>query len=189
MSSSALPIPRGSGPRVTSPAGCTTKLCWATTSASWASTPGSSMTASIPSRAPCGGPAVASGPTGRSVISSTTRTWRRASGPRSRAATRPGRASPARRIPRIPRSASRTERRSSTSPLLQAYAFGSRIFGEYGEPWELGGGANWFPFETKVFRVNADLVYVRESPVGYLSFPLVVGANGPVFMTNLELFF
>jgi hypothetical protein len=72
---------------------------------------------------------------------------------------------------------------------LQAYAFGSRIFGEYGEPWELGGGANWFPFETKVFRVNADLVYVRESPVGYLSFPLVVGANGPVFMTNLELFF
>lgn len=72
---------------------------------------------------------------------------------------------------------------------LQAYAFTSKIWGEYGEPSDVGGGLNWFPFESRVLRLNGEALYARNSPVGYLSYPLVVGANGPVYMANLELFF
>jgi hypothetical protein len=48
---------------------------------------------------------------------------------------------------------------------------------------------NWFPFKTKAFRVNGEYINVKNSPVGYLSYPTVVGANGSVFMINLELFY
>ena len=48
---------------------------------------------------------------------------------------------------------------------------------------------NWFPYKNKILRVNTELTYVKDSPVGYLAYPLLVGADGPVFMSNLELFF
>ncbi len=72
---------------------------------------------------------------------------------------------------------------------LMLYGFTSRIFGEYGEPWEAGGGLNYYPFETRILRFNPEIIYVDESPVGYLSYPLLVGAKGPVFMANIELYF
>jgi hypothetical protein len=72
---------------------------------------------------------------------------------------------------------------------LMLYGFTSKIFGEYGEPWDAGAGLNYYPFETRILRFNPEFIYVDESPVGYLSYPLLVGANGPVFMMNIELFF
>jgi hypothetical protein len=38
-------------------------------------------------------------------------------------------------------------------------------------------------------RFSPEIIFVDRSPVGYSSFPLVVGADGPVFMMNIELFF
>jgi hypothetical protein len=72
---------------------------------------------------------------------------------------------------------------------LMLYGFTSKIFGEYGEPWEVGGGVNYYPFKTRILRFNPEIIYVDESPVGYLSYPLLVGAKGPVFMANIELYF
>ncbi len=72
---------------------------------------------------------------------------------------------------------------------LMLYGFTSRIFGEYGIPWDAGGGINYYPFKTRILRFNPELIYVDSSPVGYLSYPLLVGSNGPVFMMNIELFF
>lgn len=72
---------------------------------------------------------------------------------------------------------------------LQAYLAGSYIFGEYGEPWDAAIGINWYPFKTRLLRWNTELLYLRDSPVGYSSVPFLVGGNGPVFYTNLELFF
>jgi hypothetical protein len=69
---------------------------------------------------------------------------------------------------------------------LQWYGFGSKIFGEYGDPWEVGTGLNWFVFKNRIFRFNLEYLYVENSPVGYLSYPTQVGANGPVFMLNAE---
>lgn len=72
---------------------------------------------------------------------------------------------------------------------LQVYSTYSYINGEYGKPWELTGGLNWFPFKNRALRLNPEVIYVDRSPVGYLSYPTVVGAKGTVFMLNLELFY
>jgi len=72
---------------------------------------------------------------------------------------------------------------------LQAYAAGSKIFGEYGDPWDLAVGLNWYPNQRRLFRVNTEMLYLNDSPVGYSSVPFAVGGNGVVFHTNLELMF
>ncbi len=72
---------------------------------------------------------------------------------------------------------------------LQAYAGHSRIFGQYGDPWDFRAGANWFPYKNKVLRWNTEALYLRNSPVGYTSVPFAVGGNGWVFHSSLELAF
>lgn len=79
------------------------------------------------------------------------------------------------------------------TPTWQLYTTGSKIFGEYGDPYDLALGVNWYPIRKKgferQFRINGEVIYVKDSPTGYSSFPYIVGANGPVFMLNMELFF
>ena len=72
---------------------------------------------------------------------------------------------------------------------LQGYVAGSYLFGEYGEPWDVALGINWYPFKRRLVRWNTELLYLRDSPVGYSSVPFIVGGNGTVFYTNFELFF
>lgn len=71
----------------------------------------------------------------------------------------------------------------------QAYLSGSQIFGEYGDPWDVALGANWFPYKSRQFRLNAELIYLKNSPVGYYSVPYIVGADGTVLYANAELRF
>jgi hypothetical protein len=72
---------------------------------------------------------------------------------------------------------------------LQVYAGHSRIFGQYGNPWDVRVGTNWFPFKNKVVRWNTEWLYLRNSPVGYTSVPFAVGGNGNVVHSSLELAF
>ena len=72
---------------------------------------------------------------------------------------------------------------------LQAYLTGSYISGQYGSPSDVGVGVNWFPTQDRLFRVNSELLYLDESPVGYASVPFAVGANGLAFNANVELNF
>lgn len=72
---------------------------------------------------------------------------------------------------------------------LQAYTAGSKIFGEYGNPWDLAVGLNWYPNQRRLFRVNTEMLYLNNSPVGYSSVPFALGGKGMVFHTNLELMF
>lgn len=72
---------------------------------------------------------------------------------------------------------------------IQLYATGSKIFGEYGDPWDTSLGLNWFPFKHEHVRVSGEVIYMSASPVGYTAIPLIVGGHGPVFHTNLELYF
>jgi hypothetical protein len=72
---------------------------------------------------------------------------------------------------------------------LQLYASGSKIFGEYGNPWDTRLGLNYFPARTQAIRLNLEGIYVEGSPVGGLSLPLVVGATGPIFAANVEVNF
>lgn len=70
---------------------------------------------------------------------------------------------------------------------LQLYSTYSYINGDYGKPWEVTCGLNWFPFKTKFFRINPEVMYESHSPVGYLSYPTQVGSNGVIGMLNVEL--
>jgi hypothetical protein len=72
---------------------------------------------------------------------------------------------------------------------LQLYVGGSKIFGEYGDPWDTRIGLNWFPFGNQSFRWNNEIGYYRHSPVGGLAYPYQVGGNGVLFQSNFELAF
>jgi hypothetical protein len=73
--------------------------------------------------------------------------------------------------------------------LLQVYLTGSQVFGDYGKPSEFRAGANWYFMKTRGLRMNGEFIEVRHSPVGYTSYPMPVGANGPIFHINLEMNF
>jgi hypothetical protein len=72
---------------------------------------------------------------------------------------------------------------------LQVYLGNSGIFGDFGDPSEVRAGASWYPARERGFRVNAELIHVNHSPVGYTAYPLAVGSDGNVFHANLELNF
>lgn len=71
----------------------------------------------------------------------------------------------------------------------QGYIAGSKIFGEYGNPWDTAIGVNWFPFQHRLVRVNGELLYTNDSPIGYSSIPYALGGDGVVVHTNLEMKF
>ena len=72
---------------------------------------------------------------------------------------------------------------------LQLYFGTSQIFGDYGDPWEVRVGENWYLMKERGIRLNGEWMYVKGSPVGYTAYPYAVGAKGPVFHLNLELNF
>jgi hypothetical protein len=72
---------------------------------------------------------------------------------------------------------------------LQIYLSGSKIYGQYGDPYDLAGGFNWFPFNRRDFRINTMGLYTYRSPVGYSAYPVPVGATGFTFLTDVSLAF
>lgn len=72
---------------------------------------------------------------------------------------------------------------------LQAFVLGSKINGQYGDPWDMRIGTNWFPWKNQIVRWHTELAYFRRSPVGALSLPMVVGGNGPVFFSDFMISF
>jgi hypothetical protein len=72
---------------------------------------------------------------------------------------------------------------------LQLYLGGSKILGEYGDPWETRAGANWFPWNNYVVRWNFEYLHTDECPVGALSLPYVVGGTGDIFYSSFQINF
>ena len=72
---------------------------------------------------------------------------------------------------------------------VQAYAGVSRIDGQFGDPYDIRAGVNWFPWKNKVIRWNNEWLYLHNSPVGYSSVPFTVGGKGNVFHSTLEMAF
>jgi hypothetical protein len=73
--------------------------------------------------------------------------------------------------------------------ILQVYFGTSQIWGDYGDPWEVRGGTNWYVMKERGIRLNGEVMYVNRSPVGYTAYPYPVGAKGTVFHINLEMNF
>jgi hypothetical protein len=73
--------------------------------------------------------------------------------------------------------------------ILQLYVSGSHIFGDFGDPWEVRVGENWYFMKERGLRLNGEWMYVNGAPVGYTAYPYPVGASGNVFHINLEMNF
>jgi len=73
--------------------------------------------------------------------------------------------------------------------MLQAYLETSTVFGQYGVPWEVGGGLTLFPFRRKQVRMNIEAIYMHNSAIGYTAVPYQVGGKGWVFTFNVGSWF
>ena len=61
-----------------------------------------------------------------------------------------------------------------------------RSIGQYGDPYDVAVGINWFPFHRRDLRVNVMGLYTYRSPVGYTAYPVPVGATGFTFLTDVR---
>jgi hypothetical protein len=73
--------------------------------------------------------------------------------------------------------------------VLQGYASGSQIFGEYGDPWDVAFGLNFFPFHRKEVRMNVQALYTDRSAVGYTAIPYSVGGTGWIWTVDVGYWF
>ena len=73
--------------------------------------------------------------------------------------------------------------------VLQAYAGGSAILGDFGDGSELRAGVNWYPLQKRGLRLNVEWIHLNRSPVGYTAVPYAVGGNGDVYHVNFEMNF
>jgi hypothetical protein len=72
---------------------------------------------------------------------------------------------------------------------LQAYVAGSEVFGQYGTPWDVSAGLNWYPFKRREVHINVQGIYDSHSPVGGLSYPYIVGGNGWLYNADVIVTF
>jgi hypothetical protein len=72
---------------------------------------------------------------------------------------------------------------------LQAYLSTSKIFGEFGDPWDFAVGLTYFPFGYKEVRMNAQALYTDRSAVGYTAVPYAVGGTGWIFTVDVGTWF
>jgi hypothetical protein len=71
----------------------------------------------------------------------------------------------------------------------QAYFSGSKILGQFGDPWDAAVGLTYFPFGHKEVRMNAQALYMDRSAVGYTAVPYVVGGTGWVYTVDVGTWF
>ena len=72
---------------------------------------------------------------------------------------------------------------------LMPYIRGSWVIGQFGNSYEYGAGAKWFPVRTDRFWVNAEVFRVNKSPYSGAFTPYTVGLTGWVPMLQAYLAF
>jgi len=72
---------------------------------------------------------------------------------------------------------------------LQLYGAWSIVYGEYGDPWDVRAGINWYPWKNYVVRWNLEYMQAHKMPVGGLSLPYAVGSTGGILHSNFVVNF
>lgn len=72
---------------------------------------------------------------------------------------------------------------------LELYGGTSQIFGEFNPSWEAVFGINWFPADTRYFRLNTNIIRVHRSPVGSVFGFYLAGLHGWSLSISPSLFF
>jgi hypothetical protein len=70
---------------------------------------------------------------------------------------------------------------------LGIYAAGSFIFDDFERrPWELSGGASFYPFGSRAFRLNLHYIHVEQSPTGSAFGFYTAGQSGNTIALNAD---
>ena len=72
---------------------------------------------------------------------------------------------------------------------LVLYGRGSKVFGQFGDSHEYGGGARWYFLPTERLWLNAELIRVHKAPYSGAFTPYTSGMNGWVPMLQTVLAF
>ena len=71
---------------------------------------------------------------------------------------------------------------------LGLYVVGGYVFDDFGrQPWEIGGGANYYPSGTRTWRVNAHALHINRSPVSSFFSYYQGGQTGTIFSVGIDL--
>jgi hypothetical protein len=72
---------------------------------------------------------------------------------------------------------------------LVLYGRGSKVFGEFGDSDEYGGGAKWYFLPTERLWLTAEMIHVNRAPYNGAFTPYTTGMNGWVPMIQTVLAF
>jgi len=72
---------------------------------------------------------------------------------------------------------------------LAVYARTSKVFGQFGDPYEYAGGVKWYFLPTDRLWLSAELMNVHKSPYGAAFTPYTAGMNGWVPMVQSVIAF
>jgi hypothetical protein len=72
---------------------------------------------------------------------------------------------------------------------LVLYVRGSKVFGEFADPYEYGGGVKWYFLPTERLWMTGEVMRVRGAPYGGAFTPYTAGLNGWVPMVQTVLAF
>ena len=71
---------------------------------------------------------------------------------------------------------------------LDAHIVGSYIWDDFDRrPWELGGGANYYPSGTRSWRLNLHLLHVHKSPASSIFGYYTAGQTGTIFSLGMDI--
>src|SRR5213075_2538133 len=73
---------------------------------------------------------------------------------------------------------------------LGVYAVSGYIFDDFERhPWELGGGASFYPTETRHWRLNLHLLHIDRSPASSFFGYYQAGQTGTIFSLGTDILF
>jgi hypothetical protein len=72
---------------------------------------------------------------------------------------------------------------------MELYSTFSKVYGDFGDPYDMAFGVNYFPFKERGCRLNLEYLYTKQSPVGGLFLPHLQSGTGPIIHASFELFF
>lgn len=72
---------------------------------------------------------------------------------------------------------------------LELYGAYSYIWGEFNNPWEVVGGLNYYPKQTRNWRLNVFLNHIEESPVNSAFGFYTGGQTGETLALSTDIFF
>jgi len=71
---------------------------------------------------------------------------------------------------------------------VDLFVVGGYVFDQFKRfPWELGGGANYYPSHTRSLRVNGYLFHINKSPASSSFGYYLAGQTGTTFSLGVDI--